>query len=114
MEACPGAGSCQGLYTANTMACLTETLGMSLPGCGTALAVSSKKRRIAQASGVPLAWDAALLMPFYYVSPYVGWAFDMKSFIIVVLGGMGSVPGTLLGGVAALFQSRTCTMLVAV
>jgi len=51
MEACPGVGSCQGLYTANTMACLTETLGMSLPGCATALAVSAKKRRIAQASG---------------------------------------------------------------
>ncbi|MFA5373318.1 MAG: dihydroxy-acid dehydratase [Candidatus Omnitrophota bacterium] len=51
MEACPGAGSCQGLYTANTMACLTEAMGMSLPGCGTALAVSAKKRRIAQASG---------------------------------------------------------------
>ena len=51
MEACPGAGSCQGLYTANTMACLLETMGMSLPGCGTALAVSAKKRRIAQASG---------------------------------------------------------------
>ncbi|MGE5197438.1 MAG: dihydroxy-acid dehydratase [Deltaproteobacteria bacterium] len=51
MEACPGAGSCQGLYTANTMACITETMGMSLPGCATALAVSAKKRRIAQASG---------------------------------------------------------------
>lgn len=51
MEACPGAGSCQGLYTANTMACLTEALGMSLPGTATALAVSAKKRRIAQASG---------------------------------------------------------------
>ena len=51
MEACPGQGSCQGLYTANTMACLTETMGMSLPGCGTALAISAKKRRIAQASG---------------------------------------------------------------
>ncbi|MBU2221120.1 MAG: dihydroxy-acid dehydratase [Candidatus Omnitrophica bacterium] len=50
-QACPGAGSCQGLYTANTMACLTETLGMSLPGCATALAVSANKRRIAQASG---------------------------------------------------------------
>lgn len=50
-EACPGAGSCQGLYTANTMACLTEAMGMSLPGCATALAVSAKKRRIAQASG---------------------------------------------------------------
>ncbi|MCX5702253.1 MAG: dihydroxy-acid dehydratase [Candidatus Omnitrophica bacterium] len=51
MEACPGAGSCQGLYTANTMACLTEAMGMSLPGCGTALAVSAKKRRIAEESG---------------------------------------------------------------
>jgi len=51
MEACPGAGSCQGLYTANTMACLTETMGMSLPGCATGLAASAKKRRIASESG---------------------------------------------------------------
>ncbi|MDD5568236.1 MAG: dihydroxy-acid dehydratase [Candidatus Omnitrophica bacterium] len=51
MEACPGAGSCQGLYTANTMACLTEAIGLSIPGCGTALAASAKKRRIAEASG---------------------------------------------------------------
>jgi len=50
-EACPTAGSCQGLFTANTMAILTETLGMSLVRCGTALAVSSLKRRIAFASG---------------------------------------------------------------
>jgi dihydroxy-acid dehydratase len=50
-EACPGEGSCQGLYTANTMACLTETLGMSLPGCATALAGMSKKRHIAYATG---------------------------------------------------------------
>lgn len=51
MCACPGAGSCQGLYTANTMACLTEVLGMSLPGCGTSLANSAKKERIAEESG---------------------------------------------------------------
>lgn len=50
-NACPGIGSCQGLFTANTMAILTETLGMSLPRCGTALAVSALKRRIAFASG---------------------------------------------------------------
>ena len=50
-EACPGAGACQGLYTANTMACITEAMGMSLPGCATALAVSAKKRRIAEESG---------------------------------------------------------------
>ena len=51
LAACPGIGSCQGLYTANTMACLTEALGMSLPRCGTALAVSAEKKRIAYASG---------------------------------------------------------------
>ncbi len=51
IEVCPGAGSCQGLYTANTMNCLTEAMGMSLPGCGTALAVSARKRRIARESG---------------------------------------------------------------
>jgi dihydroxy-acid dehydratase len=48
---CPGTGSCQGMYTANTMACVTEALGMSLPGCATALAVSAQKRRIAFESG---------------------------------------------------------------
>jgi len=51
MEACPGAGSCQGLYTANTMACLTEAMGMSLPGCAASLAVSAEKDRIAYKSG---------------------------------------------------------------
>lgn len=49
--ACPGPGSCQGMFTANTMACVTESLGMSLPGCATALAVSGEKRRIAFESG---------------------------------------------------------------
>lgn len=49
--ACPGAGSCQGLYTANTMNCLTEVLGLSLPACGTALAISAEKKRIAFESG---------------------------------------------------------------
>jgi dihydroxy-acid dehydratase len=51
MCACPGAGSCQGMYTANTMACVTEALGMSLPGCATAPAVMASKRRIAFESG---------------------------------------------------------------
>ena len=52
LAACPTIGSCQGLYTANTMSCLTEAMGMSLPRCGTALAVSAEKRRIAYASGM--------------------------------------------------------------
>lgn len=51
MEACPGAGSCQGLYTANTMACLCEAMGISLAGGGTALANSAKRKRIAFESG---------------------------------------------------------------
>ena len=50
--ACPGAGSCQGMYTANTMACVTEALGMSLPGSATAPAVLAAKRRLAFESGV--------------------------------------------------------------
>jgi dihydroxy-acid dehydratase len=49
--ACPGCGSCNGLFTANTMACLTEALGMSLPYCATALAVSAAKLRIARKTG---------------------------------------------------------------
>lgn len=51
MCACPGVGSCQGMYTANTMACVTEALGMSLPRCATSLAASADKRRIAFESG---------------------------------------------------------------
>ncbi|MEM3466550.1 MAG: dihydroxy-acid dehydratase [Candidatus Bathyarchaeia archaeon] len=47
----PGCGSCNGMYTANTMACVAEALGLSLPGCATALAASSKKLRIAKRSG---------------------------------------------------------------
>ncbi len=49
---CCGAGSCAGLFTANTMACVTEALGLSLPGCGTAHAVDAKKVRIAKHSGM--------------------------------------------------------------
>ena len=51
-ESCPSAGSCQGMYTANTMACLAEVMGMSLPYCSSASAVSAKKRRIAFESGM--------------------------------------------------------------
>lgn len=51
---CPSAGACQGLYTANTMACLTEVIGMSLPYCSTTSAVSSQKRRIAFESGMQI------------------------------------------------------------
>ncbi len=49
--ACPGPGACQGMYTANTMACITEALGMSLPTCATSLAITSHKRRLAFETG---------------------------------------------------------------
>jgi dihydroxy-acid dehydratase len=49
--ACPGAGSCAGLFTANTLACLTEALGLSLPGCATIHAVDARKIRLAKRSG---------------------------------------------------------------
>ena len=50
-SALPGYGTCSMLGTANTMSCMTEILGMALPGCGLAHAVSAKKRRIAKQSG---------------------------------------------------------------
>ena len=53
-NSCPSAGACQGMYTANTMACLTEVMGMSLPYCASASAVSSQKRRIAFESGMQI------------------------------------------------------------
>ena len=49
--AMPGCGSCQGLYTANTMACMTEAMGMSLAGCAAIPAVDAAKLRIARESG---------------------------------------------------------------
>ncbi|NMC06607.1 MAG: dihydroxy-acid dehydratase [Candidatus Lokiarchaeota archaeon] len=49
--ACPGEGSCAGLFTANTMACMTEVLGLSLAGCGTMLASDPKKLDLAYQSG---------------------------------------------------------------
>jgi len=50
--ACPGAGSCAGLFTANSMACLTEAMGLSLPYCATTHAVDAQKVRIAKKSGM--------------------------------------------------------------
>ncbi len=50
-NACPGCGSCSGMFTANTMACMTEALGLSLPGCATSPAVDASKIRLAKESG---------------------------------------------------------------
>ena len=53
-ESCPSAGACQGMYTANTMACLAEVMGMSLPYCSSSSAVPSRKRRIPFESGMQI------------------------------------------------------------
>jgi dihydroxy-acid dehydratase len=50
-RACPGAGSCSGLFTANTMACLTEALGLSVPGCATSHALTDRKKEMAYETG---------------------------------------------------------------
>ncbi len=49
--ACPGCGSCSGMFTANTMNCLTEALGMGLPGNGTIPAVDSRRWQLAKRAG---------------------------------------------------------------
>ncbi|MDR0425230.1 MAG: dihydroxy-acid dehydratase [Clostridiales Family XIII bacterium] len=53
-QACPGCGSCSGLFTANSMNCLTEALGMGLPFNGTALCDSGERIRIAKAAGLKI------------------------------------------------------------
>ena len=50
-NACPGCGSCSGMFTANSMNCLTEALGMGLPGNGTILAVEAARIRLAKEAG---------------------------------------------------------------
>jgi dihydroxy-acid dehydratase len=50
-KACPGCGSCSGMFTANTMNCLTEALGMGLPGNGTIPAVDARRIHLAQEAG---------------------------------------------------------------
>ncbi|MFH1238701.1 MAG: dihydroxy-acid dehydratase [bacterium] len=51
-EACPTCGSCSGMYTANSMNCLTEALGLGLPGNGTIPAVMAKRYRLAKHAGM--------------------------------------------------------------
>jgi dihydroxy-acid dehydratase len=55
--ACPGCGSCSGMFTANSMNCVTEALGMALPGNGTIPAVMAERVRLAKKTGI-LALDA--------------------------------------------------------
>ena len=63
IAACPGCGSCSGMYTANTMNCLTEALGMALPGSGTIPAADSRRSVLAMATGrqIMSVWKKNLL-----------------------------------------------------
>lgn len=54
MSACPTCGSCSGMFTANTMNCLTEALGLGLPGNGTIPAVYSERIRLAKQAGMKI------------------------------------------------------------
>jgi dihydroxy-acid dehydratase len=83
--ACPGCGSCNGMFTANTMACVTEALGMSMPGCATPPAVSVSRLRIAKDSGervVELVQED--LKPLDIMTPE---AFENAIMIDMALGG---------------------------
>lgn len=51
-NACPGCGSCSGMFTANSMNCLTEALGLALPGNGTILAMRAERIRLAKMTGM--------------------------------------------------------------
>ncbi|MGI6037776.1 MAG: dihydroxy-acid dehydratase [Limnochordia bacterium] len=51
-EACPGCGSCSGMFTANSMNCMTEVLGLALPGNGTIPAVHAARKRLAKLAGM--------------------------------------------------------------
>ncbi len=51
-NACPGCGSCSGMFTANSMACLSEAIGMALPGNGTIPAVYAERVRLAKQAGM--------------------------------------------------------------
>lgn len=52
MNSCPGCGSCSGLFTANSMNCLTEALGMGIPYNGTVMSHSGERKRIAKYAGM--------------------------------------------------------------
>ncbi len=53
-EACPTCGSCAGMFTANSMNCLSEALGLALPGNGTIPAISAKRYRLAKKTGMKI------------------------------------------------------------
>jgi len=89
--ACPTAGSCQGLYTANTMACLSEAMGLSLPYCATTPAVSAEKKRIAYESGKRI-----VQMVYENLTPLKILSYNSIYNAIVVDAALGGSTNTIL------------------
>ena len=89
--ACPGAGSCAGLFTANTMACLTEAMGMSLPYCATTHAVDSKKIQLARQSG-----EKIMELLDKYITPSMIMTQDAFQNAVVVDMALGGSSNTAL------------------
>jgi len=82
---CPTCGSCAGMFTANTMNCLTEALGMGLPGNGTIPAVYSDRIRLAKSAGMKiLELVEKQLKPREIMT---GAAFDNAFIVDMALGG---------------------------
>jgi dihydroxy-acid dehydratase len=83
--ACPTAGSCNGMFTANTMACITEALGLMLPGSATIPAEDARRLRVARASG-----SMAVQLVKREVRPSLiltGEAFENAIMVDLALGG---------------------------
>ncbi len=90
-EACPTAGSCSGLFTANSMACMTEVLGMSVTNCATTLAIDPKKKEQAFESGkkiVELVKASEKYKPSHIMTPK---AFENAIRIDNAIGGSSNV-----------------------
>jgi dihydroxy-acid dehydratase len=87
VEACsiPGPGSCGGMYTANTMACAIEALGMSLPNSSTQLAIGAEKREDSRRAGeAALALLAKGILPRHIMTRK---AFENAIAVVIALGG---------------------------
>ena len=104
---------CRAWFGVVLIVALLLWLMLSLTDTGKAIRAVAKERLGAELSGIDvahiyavtfglgtacLAIAACLLIPTYYVNPHVGNAFVLVAFTIVVLGGMGSVAGALIGG----------------
>ncbi len=91
--ACPTCGSCSGMFTANSMNCLAEAIGMALPGNGTILATSADRRSLYQRASeriVRMAKDFARLGPGHGILPReiaTAAAFDNAMILDMAMGG---------------------------